>query len=77
MVSLTFDGAASNLKMAQELNANISNLPLRTYFLHPQSWEKVYIFLDVVHMLKLIRNCLGSKRVIKTEESNSIDWKFF
>lgn len=35
VVAITFDGASSNLSMAQCLGADISNVNLKTSFSHP------------------------------------------
>ena len=33
--------------------------PLKPYFLHPSTKERVYVMLDACHMLKLARNLLA------------------
>lgn len=76
--SLTFDGASSNLKMASELGADFTKpSDLKTYFHHPITKEKIFIFLDPCHMLKLIRNCLASQKALTDGEGKSILWSYF
>lgn len=78
VVSLTFDGAAANIAMMRSLGAKIDNLnSLDTYFLHPVSNEKIYLFLDICHMLKLVRNAFGSENTSFTDgEGKSVNWKY-
>ena len=59
-ISVTFDGARSNLSMINVLGGQItSSNNIKTDFPHPISKNPVFVFLDVAHMLKLIRNILG------------------
>lgn len=72
--SFTFDGAPANLTMAKKLGADFQNLnSLKTYFLHPVTKDKVFIFLDACHMMKLIRNCFGSQKYLHDAEGGVID----
>lgn len=78
ITSMTFDGAPCNIRMATELGANLTDsLALKTFFLHPVTNEKIYIFMDPCHMLKLTRNCLASQKVLKDGEGNNISWSYF
>lgn len=77
ITSVTFDGAASNLNMASHLGADFSNpQSLKTHFEHPVTKEKVLIFLDPCHMLKLLRNCLGDSKILKTKNDKLIKWTY-
>lgn len=75
VVSLTFDGAKTNIATAKQLGANFhKNKP---YFQNPFDKKlKVYIILDPPHMLKLARNCLGNKVIIYNAENGEILWEF-
>lgn len=76
ITSLTFDGAAANISMANILGAQISNMDkISPFFPHPVTNEKVFIFLDACHMLKLIRNCLGSQKVLNYKDTK-IEWRY-
>ena len=55
---LVFDGTASNLKCAEALGADLTPGKQQTFFLHPVTKEKVYIFIDPPHLMKLARNHL-------------------
>ena len=63
--------------MATDLGCDFSNLDdMVTTFPHPKSQEKIAVFLDPCHMLKLIRNCLGEQNILFDSENKSIEWKF-
>jgi len=38
--------------------------------------EQIYIFLDAVYMIKLIRNCLGNKKILYNHEGKAIRWSY-
>lgn len=65
VANLTFDGCATNLKAAEILGCPIADLnDIKTHFPYPSTTEKVCIFLDPCHTLKLIRNTFEWKRLI-------------
>lgn len=72
IVGLTFDGLISNFAMAQEMGASIEEKP---FIQNPHS-DKIYLFPDACHMIKLIRNCFASKKKLYDGEENCIDWNF-
>lgn len=75
VVSLTCDGTACNLAMANKLGCSIIDTDnLRYSFQHSSTVEPVHFFLDPSHMLKLVRNTLG--QVLYDSESNRLEWKF-
>jgi len=75
--TVTCDGAASNLSMIRFLKCNISQpVNLQTYFQHPISKHKVYVFLDPCHMLKLIRNTLGEYKCLVNKNGHDIKWEY-
>lgn len=74
--SITFDGAASNLASANKLQACLQRGSLNSTFLHPVTNQKIYIFLDICHMLKLIRNTFASIGVLYNKNGDSIQWSF-
>ncbi len=50
---------------------------MQAYFPHScDNNEKIYIFLDACHMIKLVRNTLSDWKVMKDSNGNTIDWKF-
>ncbi|KAJ3665412.1 hypothetical protein Zmor_000908 [Zophobas morio] len=77
VTSLTFDGTPTNLSMAEYLGADFKNyMQFKTWFLHPISNEKLFIFLDACHMLKLLRNCFAVYKQLVDGSGGIIKWQF-
>lgn len=77
ILSLTFDGPQAHFKMMKELGCLVTNLDaLRPYFKHPVDGTKIFVFLDVCHMLKLVRNNWEKLGKIKDPDGKIIDWSF-
>ena len=75
-LSLTCDGPSAHFAMMKELGASLDPENMRAFFNHPSdSTLRVYIFLDIVHMLKLVRNTLASEQVLFSS-SGPICWQF-
>lgn len=75
VVSRTFDGARPNVKTAELLGAEIWNPDkLDCTFKHPSTGKPVQVFLDICHMLKLVRNTFGNKGVIYDSDGGEIRW---
>lgn len=76
--SITFDGLSSNLTMCSILGANLcyGHSDFKPYFSNPATNDPCFIFLDLCHMIKLIRNTLGDEQVLKCE-GHQILWLFF
>lgn len=77
VVSLTFDGAPSNIKTAELLGADVWSIDnLNCSFKHPSTGKPVSVLLDICHMLKLVRNILGNKGFIFDGEGGVIKWDY-
>ena len=64
-MSLTCDGPHCNQAMLKILGAKLDVENLNPSFTHPaESNQKIYIILDVCHMLKLVRNTLATQKVL-------------
>lgn len=75
IVSITLDGLAANIAMCKLLGADFNEE--RAYFPHPlQPNHKVFCLLDPPHMLKLVRNCIGTRNLIDGD-GGIIQWKYF
>lgn len=74
--SLTFDGASSNVAMAKELGCKMGLDDLAPFFSHPVTGKPVHIFLDPCHMLKLVRNTVGDKKLIVDGDGHVIKWDY-
>ncbi|EDS36008.1 conserved hypothetical protein [Culex quinquefasciatus] len=76
--ALVFDGTQANLSMAHLLGCNLKidfEKPLVIKFEHPCSEHSVHVLLDVMHMLKLVRNTCYGRKVIKTPRGEA-KWEF-
>lgn len=74
--SITFDGASSNITMCTHLGANlVYDSNFKPWFAHPVTCQPVYIFYDLCHMFKLVRNTLGDKNVLYAN-NEYISWDF-
>ena len=77
VISLTFDGTAANLSMMKILGADFSDVRnLKPYFQHPISAKPVFLILDACHMLKLVRNYFGEKKLLKDSNNGIINYAF-
>lgn len=72
LASMTYDGATENIAAAKALGATLENPYIINRF---DSDNKVYVILDVPHMLKLVRNCLGNKKILYYQDGK-VEWKF-
>lgn len=74
VISITFDGLVTNLTMCKVLGANFENR--NAYIINPANKDhKIYIIMDAPHMLKLIRNCLGTRNLIDNN-NDVIEWRY-
>ena len=77
VVSFTCNGPTTHQAMLKLLGARLSADNMQAYFPHPcDSSEKIYIFLDACHMIKLVRNTMSEWKVLKDKDGNIIGWKF-
>lgn len=73
LVSLTYDGAKENLAVGKYFGATME----QPYIINPYDTQnKVYLILDPPHMIKLIRNVLGTKQVLYNQNDVEIKWEF-
>ncbi|XP_071042246.1 DNA transposase THAP9 isoform X3 [Parasteatoda tepidariorum] len=76
VVSLTFDGLATNLTMTKNFGCCLEHENLITTFQNPANSNSfISVFLDPSHMLKLVRNTFGDKGSIASENS-LIEFRF-
>ncbi len=77
VISLTCDGPSCHFAMLRELGANMSPPNLKPYFVHPSDKKKkVYVLLDICHMLKLIRNTLADGGILVDGDGRKICWEY-
>lgn len=77
IVSLTFDGNASNIAMVKELGASMDFENLKPSFINPADNSKnIKVLLDICHMVKLIRNVFASKQLMYNSNNEPIRWSY-
>lgn len=76
VVNITADGLITNLAAFEILGADLHSENLVNYFINPSDGNKVYIYLDAPHMIKLVRSCLGDKKTMTNRNNQAIEWKF-
>lgn len=74
VVSLTFDGCQSNIVMANLFGCSLNLQNMKTSFKIAN--HTVQILPDPSHMIKLVRNTLGDKKIIIDENNNYINYNF-
>lgn len=78
--SITFDGAQCNMVMCKMLGANFDYLStqFKPWIQNPafpdEPNKRIYIFWDAAHMVKLVRNTLGDKKVLINNNGKQIKW---
>lgn len=78
VVCVTMDGHASNVSMCNQLGCQLKGNPvepLKTFFAHPVTGERVFVMMDACHMLKLARNMLQAYSPI-TSTTGQINWRY-
>lgn len=76
VLSMTFDGAPSNITMAEILGADFSPSSFKPFFENPHTKQRIHIFLDACHMVKLLRNNWASKGIFYDENGEKIKWEY-
>ena len=79
VISLTCDGPSCHMSMLKDLGASLISLNLNQSdptFPHPSSGERVFVLLDVCHMLKLLLNSFATSGLLKDAEGNIISWQY-
>ena len=81
VISLTCDGPSYHFAMLRELGAKMSPPNLKPYFVHILShfvWDKkkVYVLLDMCHMLKLTRNTLADGGILVDGDGHKTCWEY-
>lgn len=76
VASLTFDGCSANFGAVEILGCKLSDVnDMKTYFAHPSTGEKVCIFIDPCHVIKLVRNTFEKKRLLFDADNKQIRWQ--
>lgn len=76
--ALVFDGLFGNLTTCSLLGASFNTEKnFQPYIINPITKEKIFIFLDAPHMIKLIRNCIGQLKTLHHVDGSKIEWKYY
>ncbi|KYN00253.1 THAP domain-containing protein 9 [Cyphomyrmex costatus] len=75
VVAVTFDGLKTNFRMACLLGANFNINSFQTWFHLPNTSDKIFIFLDPSHLIKIIRNVFEKKGMMNAMD-NIISWQY-
>ena len=72
---IIFDGAPKNFGVAEKLGCNLKNLD--GSFDHPtKPGHKMYVVMDICHMLKLARNAFADMQIFCTAMNEKISWEY-
>ena len=77
VISLICDGPSWHLAMLRTLGACMTPPNLKPYFIHPSDkGKKIYVLLDICHMLKLVRNTLGDGGILVDKDGKKVCWQY-
>ena len=80
-MALVLDGSFANRSSVVHLGCKMKDpQDIQTWFPHPDNASKrIYVVFDVCHMIKLMRNLLGDKKILCQEidrKSHKIEWSY-
>ena len=77
VISLICDGPSCHFATLRTLGACMTPPNLKPYFIHPSDKsKKIYVLLDICHMLKLVRNTLGDGGTLVDKDGNKVCWEY-
>lgn len=76
LVTMTYDGHSTNIAASEMLGCSYKLDDLRPHFTNPENDSQIYTFLDPPHMIKCIRNSLGSRKTFYDRVGRKIEWKY-
>lgn len=76
IISLTFDGCSTNITAAKLLDCNFTVDTLNTSFASEYDDSKIVAIFDAAHMIKLVRNAFGEKKIFLDYENNEINFEY-
>lgn len=78
IVAVVFDGLIQNFAICKLLGASFDvQADFHPFILNPHDNEEILIILDMPHMIKLLRNCIGTKKTLWHIDGTKIEWKYF
>lgn len=76
IIAVTFDGVPANLSMYTILGCDLNYATFQSYFNHPITHNKVTVFLDACHAVKLLRNLFAELKILVDDNNNIIRWDY-
>jgi len=76
IISLTFDGCSTNITAAKLLGCNFTVDALNISFASEYDDSKIVAIFDPAHMIKLVRNAFGEKKIFLDYENNEINFEY-
>ena len=77
VAAFTCDGSSAHFSMLKSLGAKLDPNNLMPFFKHPSnSAIKIHVFLDICHMLKLVRNAFSHYGILYDNDGNAIRWQY-
>jgi len=76
IISLTFDGCSTNISTAKLLGYNFTVDALSTSFASEYDNSKIEAIFDKAHMIKLVCNAFGEKKIFFDYENNEINFGY-
>lgn len=74
---ITYDGLATNITTMESLGASFDLENMQPYINNPVDDSKIFIMMDPPHMMKLMRNYIGSTKQMFDSRGRSIEWKHY
>lgn len=78
--SITCDGEQANQSTFELLGASLNyykdKANFKPYFINPFTRERIYLFFDSCHMIKLVRNYFSARKIIYCNGDKKIMWSF-
>ena len=76
-MNVTCDNPHANWAMLKMMGAKLDADDLKVTLTHVNALEiPIYVILDVVHCIKLVRNCFASSREIFTSKDEKVSWTY-
>lgn len=77
VINVTFDGYENNFTACRLSGASFKWSDMRPFFPNPVDGKNVFVNVDNCHSFKLVRNCLGSEKVLIDSNGEKIEWIYF
>ena len=77
VISLSCDGPSCHFSTLSSLGETLKASSMIPCFPHPQDQnKKIYVLLDVCHMLKLVKNSLAEGGILIDKDGRRVQWQY-